>query len=126
MFLAQLGEAVVGDAGEFRGPVGAGHALERRQPKGDDLRVILERVHHPQARIEVMDRADALDALADVGRAAGGAGQEIEDLLRKEVAEGVDVAHGQRRPLLDDGVAVFGTCSRRRSCDLLVRSTRPA
>ena len=46
IFGAQLGEAVIGDAGEFGGLVRARHRFERRQPEREYLRVVVELVHH--------------------------------------------------------------------------------
>jgi len=93
MFRTQLGEAVIGDAGEFRCRLRAGHRVERRQPKREDFRVVVELIHHVEARVEIVDGAHALDALADVLRAAGGARHLLEQAWREKMAEGVDVAH---------------------------------
>ena len=46
-----------------------------------------------EARIEVVDGANALHPLADVLRAARGLRHFLEQALREEMAEGVDVAH---------------------------------
>jgi hypothetical protein len=94
MFCTQLGEAVVGDAGKFRRLLRAGHRLERRQPEREDLRVVVELIHHLEARLEIIDGANALDAFADVLRTAGGARHLLEQAWREEMAEGVDMAHG--------------------------------
>src|SRR5262249_13351258 len=47
----------------------------------------------------IVDGANALDALADVLRAAGGARHLLEQTWREEMAEGVDVAHGSSTPV---------------------------
>ncbi len=94
MFRAQLGEAVVGDAGEFGCRLRAGHRVERRQPKREDFRVVVELIHHVEARVEIVDGAHALDAFTNVLRTAGGARHLLEQTWREEMAEGVDVAHG--------------------------------
>ena len=94
MFRHQLRQPVIGDARELGGPIGADHALERRQSERQDLRVVVELVHHAKARIEIMDRAHALYALADIRDAAGGVRQEPKDAGRKEMTEGIDVPHG--------------------------------
>src|SRR5262249_40079277 len=48
---------------------------------------------------EIMDGANALNALADVLRAAGGARHLLEQTWREEMGEGVDVAHGSSTPI---------------------------
>ncbi len=90
---AELGEPVVRDAGEFRRLIGPRHDLDRRQTEGEDLRIIRELIHHLQARIEIENRAHALDALADVPGATRGLRQLLEQARRKEMAERIDVAH---------------------------------
>ena len=100
----QLGQAVVGGAGKLRRLVGTDHAFERRQPERKDLRVVVERVHHAKARVEIVNGANALHALADVGRAARGLRHQPEYALRKEMAEGIDVPHGGLTPVVSDGL----------------------
>ena len=70
---AQLGEAVIGDAGEFRHRIGACHRIERRQAKREYLGVVVKLVHHLQAGTEIVDGAHALHAFADIPRTARGA-----------------------------------------------------
>ena len=43
---AQLGQAVIGDAGELGRLVRTRHRVDRRQPEREDLRVVVELVHH--------------------------------------------------------------------------------
>ena len=95
----QLGQAIVGGAGKLRRLVGTDHAFERRQPERQDLRVIVERVHHAKARVEIVNGANALHALADVGGAARGLRHQPEYALRKEMTEGIDVTHGAGTPV---------------------------
>jgi len=72
------------------------------------LRIILEAVHDAQARIEIVDRPHALDALADVSRAACGLRQLLENAMRKEMTERVDVLHCPWSPAGVAGTIIVG------------------
>ncbi|MGA7788647.1 MAG: hypothetical protein WCA56_10820, partial [Xanthobacteraceae bacterium] len=56
-------------------------------------------IHHPETGIEIVDGAHVLDALADVGRAAGRFRQKPKNLMWEKMAERIDVAHGKKAPV---------------------------
>jgi hypothetical protein len=88
----QLGQRVVGQPGQLDGLGGPTERFDRWCRETDDLRVVLERLDHAQALINVVERADRRRPLEQVGRPLRG------DLLeavvvgpREDVAEGVDL-----------------------------------
>ncbi len=87
----QLGEPVIGEPRELRRLGRRRQRLDRRLAERDDLRVVVELVHHPEAQVEVVDAGDLAHALADARKA--GLAQRLEVARREEVVVGVDVAH---------------------------------
>ena len=90
-----------GREGGFRGDGFRGDREGRgdheRQAERQDLRVIGKLVDHLQPQIEIVQRGDAANPLADVLLPGRRQQQLVEIALRVEVIEGVDVAHAVLR-----------------------------
>src|SRR6185436_20816260 len=93
------GQAIVGGTSKLRRLVGTDHAFKRRQPERQNLGVIVERVHHAKAGVEIVNRAYALHTLADIGGAARGLRHQLEYALRKVMTKRIDVTHGGCTPV---------------------------
>ena len=88
-----LRHAVIGDARQLGRALGRGDEFDRRHRQGEDLLIVAEFLHQPQARIEVVEHGDVgpaphrrlvgndLDHLVEIG-------------FREDVREDVDLAHG--------------------------------
>src|SRR3974377_2583290 len=72
---AELGEAGIAQFTIFPYPVAFHQHFRRRHRIGENLRIIAEALDHLASHIEVMDRRDFTDALADIGMAA------VDDLI---------------------------------------------
>jgi len=57
--------AVIGDFRKLVRLIRCCESLERRVGEGDNLAVIADLIHRPEARIEIMDVADGFHALGD-------------------------------------------------------------
>src|SRR6266542_1454679 len=108
---AQLGHAVVCTPGEVGGRV-AEH-VEGRLHQREHLDVVLELVHHPEARVEVVQGDQRLVVLEGPRERAPGLGTgAVEVGLGKDVGKGVDLQAGapsgapprSRAPAYDRGV----------------------
>src|ERR1035437_3807461 len=98
VFRNQFSQAVISDARNLWRPIEADHVFERRQSQRKDLRVVVKLVHHAKARIEIIDRANTLHALADVCGAADGLRHDSKYPRRKEMTKSIDVAHECKTP----------------------------
>ena len=110
----ELGKPLIGEARELYRDRWISHGLERRHPDRKDLGVVLELIHHAEARIEIEDSGDVLHPLAD---ASAGALQRLDfrpKLFGEEVVEGIDVAHERETP--------FGQLGSGESCSASYRS----
>ncbi len=97
----QIGEAVVADPGELDGVGRCGKRFERRRRHRQDLLVVAEIVHDPEARVEIVQALDVPDPLAHVLVRRRELHQRPEISFRKEVVEHVDFSHasGSSRPI---------------------------
>ena len=93
VFRNQFSQAVISDTRNLWCPIRRDHDFERRQSHREDLRVVVKLVHHAKARIEIIDRANALHALADVRGAADSLRHEPKYGRWKEMTKSIDVAH---------------------------------
>src|SRR5438067_1875531 len=94
----ELRQPVVGLFGELRRTIGTGDRLERRQRQADHLHVVAELVENLQARVDVDDRADVRDPLADVPAAPAVVDVLLEEPLGKDVVEEIDFHASFRVP----------------------------
>jgi hypothetical protein len=89
-----LGKAVVGEAGHFRGFFRPKQPIERRQAMREDLGIVLELVDDPQPAIEIEHRGNPAHAFAQILRRRRAFQERIEIAPRKEMIVGIDNAHG--------------------------------
>ncbi len=87
---ADLGEFIVDQLGVFvrLDAVALGEGFQRRHRVGQYLRIVLERIDHLLARIDIVDARHPAHALADIGITA--VDQQLEHPARHEMGIGID------------------------------------
>jgi len=90
----ELRHAVVGGAGEVGRAGAAREDLDRRRRQRQHLLVLLERVHHAEANVEVGQHRDVAHPLADVLVVGRDLHQPGVVGRRVDVIEDVDFPHG--------------------------------
>jgi hypothetical protein len=71
-------------------PSCVGDVFDRRVGQRDDLAVVAELIHLPEARVEIEQLGNLLEPLAHVLEIGRGVGHLLEIALREDVAEDVD------------------------------------
>ena len=91
IFGANLGQPVIGDAGEFGRGFRVGKRIECGQAQREDLRIAGEHVHLAATGLQIVNVLDAADALANIGHRPWRGQHLVEKRRREKVIERVDI-----------------------------------
>jgi hypothetical protein len=91
-------ESVVADPRQIRRFTRTGESFDGRRRHRQNLLIVAEPIHHPEARIEIVECRDIPDPLPHVLVLRGNLDHFFEIPLRKEVIEHVQLAHADAPP----------------------------
>src|SRR5262245_40979731 len=93
VFRTKLCKAVVAEPRPFGGIPRSRQPIERRHAEAYHLAVVWKALDHALALVDVVKRRDTAHALAEILLTGGRRQQQLVDALRKEMIEGIDIAH---------------------------------
>jgi hypothetical protein len=103
----ELRHTVVCRPGQLDGDRRAGQGFDGRRGQAQDLMVVVEAVHDPEALVEVHQHGNAANALSHVFVIGGHFEHQLVVRLRKDVVEDVDFPHGCLFPW--DSISSYST-----------------